>query len=354
VRVLTSLTSTAAVLLLSAAAAAAAPSAPHSSPPSAPTTKSTTPGAPATARLSLVLASPLGHPPLGLAGVRMVVRGTVSPYVAGQRVTVRFFRDGRKVAVQALRVRPADRSGRSGGFELSYTSPKTGVLVVRAVHDPTPQLARLSAAMRPLRVFSPSLHTGARGPVVRALQSALAGLHYAVPGGGVFNDATGRAVIAYRKLTREALVPDADARLFDLLQRGAGSFHVRYPHDGRHIEADLSHQVLAEINPGGHVRQIYITSSGKPSTPTVVGRFRVYTKSFGVNAKGMVDSSYFISGYAIHGYPDVPTYAASHGCLRIPIPDAPSVYNWLSLGVPVDVYHLHGGGSQRVRGNAGP
>ena len=67
-------------------------------------------------------------------------------------------------------------------------------------------------------------------------------------------------------------------------------------------------------------------SSGKPSTPTVIGRFRVYTKTPGVNSEGMVDSNYFIRGYAIHGYAEVPTYAASHGCLRIPIPDAPAVY----------------------------
>ena len=93
--------------------------------------------------------------------------------------------------------------------------------------------------------------------------------------------------------------------------------------DGRHVEADLTRQVLAEIEPGGRVRTIYTMSSGKPSTPTVIGRFRVYQKTPGVNSEGMVDSNYFIRGYAIHGYAEVPTYAASHGCLRVPIPDAP-------------------------------
>ncbi len=53
----------------------------------------------------------------------------------------------------------------------------------------------------------------------------------------------------------------------------------------------------------------------------------------------MVDSSYFISGYAIHGYIEVPTYAASHGCLRVPIPDAPAIYAWVRFGLPVDVYN---------------
>jgi len=112
--------------------------------------------------------------------------------------------------------------------------------------------------------------------------------------------------------------------------------------------------VLAEIERGGHVRRIYPMSSGKPSTPTVIGHFRVYMKDPGTNAEGMVMSNYFIGGYAIHGYPDVPTYAASHGCLRIAIPDAAPVFAWLRIGDPVDVYTDGGGGSHRVRGNAGP
>jgi lipoprotein-anchoring transpeptidase ErfK/SrfK len=53
----------------------------------------------------------------------------------------------------------------------------------------------------------------------------------------------------------------------------------------------------------------------------------------------MVDSNYFIRGYAIHGYYSVPTYNASHGCLRIPVPDAPAVYNWVQMGTIVDVYY---------------
>ena len=63
--------------------------------------------------------------------------------------------------------------------------------------------------------------------------------------------------------------------------------------------------MLALIN-GNKVERIYHTSSGKPSTPTVRGKFHVYLKTPGTNAKGMVDSNYFIRGYAIHGYADVP------------------------------------------------
>jgi lipoprotein-anchoring transpeptidase ErfK/SrfK len=53
----------------------------------------------------------------------------------------------------------------------------------------------------------------------------------------------------------------------------------------------------------------------------------------------MVYSNYFTGGYAIHGYFDVPAYAASHGCLRVPIPDAVPIYNWVRYGTKVDVYY---------------
>ena len=92
--------------------------------------------------------------------------------------------------------------------------------------------------------------------------------------------------------------------------------------DGRHVEGDLTDRCSPRSNRAGTCARMYTMSSGKPSTPTVIGHFRVYSRHPGVNAEGMVDSNYFIRGYAIHGYAEVPTYAASHGCLRVPIPDA--------------------------------
>jgi len=52
----------------------------------------------------------------------------------------------------------------------------------------------------------------------------------------------------------------------------------------------------------------------------------------------MVHSSYFIRGYAIHGYKEVPTHPASHGCLRVPIPNAMSIFRWVKLGDRIFVY----------------
>ena len=83
-------------------------------------------------------------------------------------------------------------------------------------------------------------------------------------------------------------------------------------------------------------------SSGKPSTPTPPGRYSIKVKTPGLLPDGMYYSSFFLmrgAGFAIHGYNPAPDYPASHGCLRLPMPDAIPVYNWLQIGDGVDVYY---------------
>jgi L,D-transpeptidase catalytic domain len=310
------------------------------------------PAAPVAGQIKLVIQHAFGKPAFVVAGSRMVVRGIVIPYVAAQKVKVSFYRDGRKVEVKTVSVLPLGNG--AGQFHIGYSSSSEGLVTVRAAHYATPQQAAFAGRSENVRFASPDLSGGDSGPSVRLLQSELNALHFVVPLNGVFDEATGRAVIAYRKMTGLARVPSTNLTVFKKLQEGAGTFHVRYPDDGRHVEGDLTRQVLAEIEPGGHVRALYTMSSGKPSTPTVIGRFRVYNRTPGTNSEGMVDSSYFIRGYAIHGYAEVPTYAASHGCLRVPIPNALSIYDWVQYGTPVDVYNESGGGSHTVKGNAGP
>ena len=304
--------------------------------PTAPPAATPPPAAAVTAHVKLATSGVHGHQAFLLTGERLVVSGVVRPFVAGQKVVVHFTRDGRPVATSLVSVLPA--SNGTGHFRLGYASPRQGLVAVSATHAATPQMGAFTARATSVRFVEGDMREGARGPGVWLLQSKLSALHYAVPRNGVFDEGTGQAVIAYRKLTGLARVPTTDARVFHLLARGAGAFPVRYPRDGRHVEADLTRQVLAEIEPGGRVYRIYTISSGKPSTPTVLGRYQVYLKTPGVNSEGMVDSNYFIRGYAIHGYPEVPTYAASHGCLRVPIPDAPAIFAWVRVGTTVDVY----------------
>jgi peptidoglycan hydrolase-like protein with peptidoglycan-binding domain len=337
------------ICLVAGPASARAESAPTPSTPAAPIPAASSPVA---GSVKLVLQKVGGSPPFAFVGRRIVVRGIVWPYVGGQSVKVSVYRDGRKVAVDRVGVLAVGNG--AGQFHISYSSGSPGLVQARAAHYATAQQGAFSGRSPGVRFVQVNLGPGAQGDSVRLLQSELNVLHYAVPLSGVLDEGTGRALIAYRKMTGLERVPYTGRRVFELLGRGAGSFRVRYRGDGRHVEADLSRQVLAEIEPGGRVRTIYTMSSGKPSTPTVIGRFRVYSKTVGTNSHGMVDSNYFIRGYAIHGYAEVPPYAASHGCLRVPIPDAAAIYAWVREGTPVDVYNEGGGGSGQVRANAGP
>jgi hypothetical protein len=334
-------------------AAAATPSAAASPPPPAgPAVPSPAPPAQPRTLVTMGVLRARGNPPFLIAGQRVIVRGLVTPYVPAQKVKLSVYRDGRKVAVKVV-PELAVGSG-EGQFHIIYSSSSAGLVQVRAVHYATPAQEQFAGRTRSIRVAATNLSHGAQGGSVWLLQAELAALHYDVPRNGVFEEATGRAVMSYRKLVGLERVEYTNTHIFQLLQQGAGKFHVRYRSDGRHVEADLTRQVLAEIEPGGHVRAIFEISSGKPSTPTVVGRFRVYEKTPGYNAKGMLDSNYFIGGYAIHGYAEVPNYPASHGCLRVPIPNASSIFEWVQIGTPVDVYDEYGGGSRHVYGNAGP
>jgi lipoprotein-anchoring transpeptidase ErfK/SrfK len=40
----------------------------------------------------------------------------------------------------------------------------------------------------------------------------------------------------------------------------------------------------------------------------------------------------------MHEYPDVPSYPASHGCVRLPAGDAQRVYRFVDVGTRVDVF----------------
>lgn len=303
----------------------------------APATTAPAPAPAAPGRMSVGLLKVGGTPLFALVGGRMYIRARVTPYVAGQTVRVSFYRNGRKVQVQNAPIFPVH--GTTGEFRVSLQSSSAGAVEARVVHYATAQQVQFTGHTPAVTFVNTNLGPGSSGTSVALLQSELAALHYAVPLNGVFDEATGQALIAYRKVTGLARVPYSGQQVFQLLQSGAGTFHVRYPGDGRHVEADLTSQVLAEIEPGGRVHELYMMSSGKPSTPTVLGRFRVYRKESGVNSEGMVDANYFIRGYAIHGYFEVPVWAASHGCLRVPIPDAPAIYGWVQSNMPVDVYN---------------
>ena len=266
---------------------------------------------------------------IALVHQKVRFRGLVRQYVPGQVVAVRVLVGKRRYVQVNRTVQPL---GAGGQFTVELKVHKRGRL--RAVASG----AGLKARSRSVHVIRRSAAYGQRGVHVQFLQHRLRDLRYLVNLSGSFDGSPQRAVLAYRKVNRLERNFRAGATIFRRLARRRGRFHPRYPGHGKHVEADLSRQVLVLHDRKGKVFRILHTASGTSSTPTVRGSFKVYSKTRGVNSKGMVNSVYFHGGYAIHGYPSVPAWPASHGCLRIPIPNARFVYRWLEFGDGVDVY----------------
>jgi hypothetical protein len=263
------------------------------------------------------------------------VKGIVSPYVPGQTVIVQDSVGGKPFKTDSLRINPG--TGGNGRFTESLKSPRAGNVTVRVTHTATPTLGALSGS-RHFAALDEHVSFGSRGPFVELIQQRLAALHFYIPQTGVYDTGTGLALDAYHRLLRWGTYQALDSRTISFLLNGYGAFPVRFPNHGPHAEGNLSLQLLALIN-GSHVVAIYPISSGKPSTPTILGDFHVYLKDPGYLPDGMYYSNFFISGYAIHGYDPAPDYPASHGCMRLPIVDAISVYNWLQIGDWVDTYY---------------
>ena len=259
------------------------------------------------------------------------VSGRVKPFVAGQTAVLEVFRRGKVVSRQTARIR------RGGKVSFRLRTRRRGVLRLVVRHAATAQQAAFRS--RSVRVKSVVLRAGqgSRGAKVVLLQRGLKDLGYAVPVTGSYDDGTSRAVLAFRKTNGFRRNGFASARVYSLVLRRRGAFRLRFPKAGKHVEFDWSRQVLV-LAERGRPRRVYHTSSGAPATPTVFGSFRFYRKDFGTNAKGMVHSNYFIRGYAIHGYHTVPNYPASHGCLRVPIPNAADIFKSVKMGERIFAY----------------
>jgi lipoprotein-anchoring transpeptidase ErfK/SrfK len=91
---------------------------------------------------------------------------------------------------------------------------------------------------------------------------------------------------------------------------------------GDYLEVDKSRQTLYEVRDGQVERVIHVSTGATGNTP--VGTWRVYREVFGWDWV-LYHPMYFLRGFAIHGYPSVPAWPASHGCVRVPL--------WLANGL---------------------
>ncbi len=123
----------------------------------------------------------------------------------------------------------------------------------------------------------------------------------------------------------------------------------KYP--GKYIDVDLTQQKLCRID-GNSVLDCFIISSGKPSMPTPVGTRYIENKSPKQwSAKYSLWMPWWQSlggGYGIHELPEWPNgykegeahlgTPVSHGCVRLGIGAAETVYNWTEVGMPVYIH----------------
>jgi hypothetical protein len=109
--------------------------------------------------------------------------------------------------------------------------------------------------------------------------------------------------------------------------------------EGRRLEIYRDLGVLLMVEDGAVVRAIHTSTGAGGVTP--VGDFNVYAKvlmSWSVPFQvWMPYAAYFRGGIATHQSPSVPSYPASHGCVRLPEGEANRVYEFVDVGTPVSV-----------------
>ena len=118
-----------------------------------------------------------------------------------------------------------------------------------------------------------------------------------------------------------------------------------------HIEIDLTRQVLFVIDETGTVSRILPVSTGNEGryvdhgqvhrAHTPRGTFKVLRKINGLRVSSLGTlyyPSYILNGIAVHGSLSVPTYPASHGCIRVPMFAAKELSGLMPIGLEVSVY----------------
>jgi peptidoglycan hydrolase-like protein with peptidoglycan-binding domain len=311
----------------------------------------------------------LTGPPTARYAQRVTLRATVTPRLP---VTL----NGRRFIAGKLSVRvlgAAPWTARAGNVSATIRIRVTPKLVVKVVGSPlvgeklrvvatlhpaaagaviTPKvidtsvarLARIEVRTRPApgwaavheiataHIVLPTLRYGDRGASVAELERQLARQHYAIRRDGSFGSEDLEAVYAFQKVHGLARTGVVDAALWRRILT-SGTPAARYP--GDHAEIDKTRQVLFIVR-GGKVALVVATSTGATGN-TPLGTWHVYRKVGGFDWV-LYYPSYFLRGFAVHGYPDVPPYPASHGCARIPMWIATTVYSLIPDGSAIYVY----------------
>jgi N-acetylmuramoyl-L-alanine amidase len=244
------------------------------------------------------------------------------PATAGT-LTVRIWRNGRLLTKRAA----------AGRLRVRLSTARAATYRVLAGITPTKGYAPNRRELQQT-VFISNLGPGSRGPSVLGLEQRLHQLHFALARvDGYYGGDTSDAAVAFQKLHDLPRTGRVDLPFWRKLNAAQVSA-PRYA--GDHVEVSKERQVLFVVR-GGRVALIVPVSTGATGN-TPLGVWHVYSRVPGYNAEQMYYSSFFVGSFAIHGYHSVPSYPASHGCVRIPIWVAHRVYSLIDYGTTVFIY----------------
>lgn len=258
------------------------------------------------------------------------VRGALKPAAPGKRILVRLLRYGDVVAKKKVKL----AQGRY--FKTRFLIRKPGNYRAKVAYDDAQHLTGSDASTTRTPDL-PSLALGSKGAAVKRLEKRLRSLGYYLPTANrSYSEPTRDAVIAFNKIQRRVRSGSVDASTWGALASPKRPKpRVRSP--SNHIEIDQTRQVVMYIREG-RVKWILHTSTGRNGY-THDGVYNVHRKIAGYSPGRLYYPSYFDGLRAIHGWPEVPTYPASHGCARIPMWAAQWAYDRAPMGMQVRVYH---------------
>jgi hypothetical protein len=177
---------------------------------------------------------------------------------------------------------------------------------------------------------------------VKLVQQSLISLGYLLPGDddGRFGPATQNAILAFQKWERLGRTGLLDAQTKARLATAAHPTPITQGAAGKRAEVLIDRQVALLIDDNEVVRTIAV-STGKPSTPTPPGSYRVYAKIqrwWSTPFREWLPWAVpFVGGIAFHELADVPAFPASHGCVRQSYTVAHWTYDFAAVGMPVRV-----------------
>jgi hypothetical protein len=188
----------------------------------------------------------------------------------------------------------------------------------------------------------PPLRLPAPNPKVKAAQQRLIALRYLRPGDddGRLGPTTSEGLLAFQKYEGLNRTGALDGPTRRQLSRASAPTPRTHGPAGKRAEVLLDRQVALLIKNNRVVRAIAV-STGKPSTPTPPGSYHIYAKIprwWSVPFREWLPLALpFVGGIAFHEFPVVPSFPASHGCVRQPFAVAHWTYNFAVIGMPVRV-----------------